>query len=194
GFANNIAALIVCRFFAGIFAAPAVGNASATLADYTSGRYRAISFAFYYSVPTFGAVLGPLVGGFVSKVAGWRWTLWVTCLLLVAFYLPILFTRESYKKTILHRRAKTLGIEGPPQVERTTAETVRYFAMTLLARPLHMLISEPIVRLVCLYNAFIFGLIYAWVAASASVYRDYYGFGVTGQSLSFLGLIVGTAS
>lgn len=51
GFSQNIASLNVCRFFAGLCAAPAVGNASATIIDYTAGRYRAITMAFYYSIP-----------------------------------------------------------------------------------------------------------------------------------------------
>lgn len=62
GFSTSITSLTVCRFFAGAFAAPAIGNASATLTDYTAGRYRAITMSFYYTVPTFGACLGPLVG------------------------------------------------------------------------------------------------------------------------------------
>jgi len=99
GFSDGIVALIVCRFFAGVFAAPAVGNASATLTDYTSGRYRAISFAFYYSIPTFGAALGPLVGGFVAEARGWRWTLFTTVILTVAFYIPIVsLIRPNFRK------------------------------------------------------------------------------------------------
>ncbi|KAK4961453.1 hypothetical protein LTR10_001943 [Elasticomyces elasticus] len=192
GFSQDIVSLVVCRFFAGVFAAPAVGNASATLTDYTSGRYRAISFAFYYAIPTFGAALGPLIGGFVSQSKGWRWTQWTTLFFLVAFYIPILFTKESYKKTILQRRAKALGIEGPPHIHRTTFETIRYFGTTLLLRPLHMLVTEPIVTLVCLYNAFLFGLIYTFVVAAPWVYKTYYGFDVSGQSLSFLGMAIGT--
>lgn len=192
GFSNNIATLIVCRFFAGVFAAPAVGNASATITDYTAGRYRAISMAFYYSIPFFGAMLGPLVGGFVTQAKGWRWTQWTTIFFIVAFYVPVLFTKETYKKTILQRRAKKLGIEGPPLVQRSVSQAARHFATTLLLRPIHMLVTEPIVTLVCLYNGFLFGLMYSFVVASPWVYEHYYGFGITGQSLSFLGLIIGT--
>ncbi|KAK4905789.1 hypothetical protein LTR49_024964 [Elasticomyces elasticus] len=192
GFSRGIASLIVCRFFAGVFAAPAVGNASATLTDYTSGRYRAISFAFYYAVPTFGAALGPLIGGFVSQAKGWRWTQWTTLFFIGAFYVPILLTKESYKKTILQRRAKKFGIEGPPQIQRTIVQTTRYFATTLVLRPLHMLVTEPIVTLVCFYNAFLFGLTYTFIVAAPWVYKTYYGFDVSGQSLSFLGMAVGT--
>lgn len=60
GFSPNIASLIVCRFFAGLFAAPAIGNASATIIDYTAGKARGVTMAFYYSIPQLGAVFGPL--------------------------------------------------------------------------------------------------------------------------------------
>lgn len=58
GLSQNVASLIACRFFAGVCASPAISNASATIIDYTAGRYRGISLAFYYSIPFFGAVLG----------------------------------------------------------------------------------------------------------------------------------------
>lgn len=189
---SNVTGLIVCRFFAGVAAAPAIGNASATITDYTAGRYRAISMAFYYSIPFCGAVLGPLIGGFVTQAKGWRWTQWVTILFIVAFYIPILFTRETYKKTILERRAKKFGVEGPRRVQQSVAESVRHFAMVLVLRPIHMLTTEPIVTLVCLYNGFLFGLMYNFVVASPWIYQHYYGFDTVGQSLSFLGLICGT--
>ena len=58
GLSQSVASLIVCRFFAGVFASPAISNASATIIDYTAGRYRAVSLAFYYSIPFLGAVFG----------------------------------------------------------------------------------------------------------------------------------------
>lgn len=60
GLAPSIAALVVCRFWAGVFAAPAIGNASATIIDYTAGKARGVTMAFYYSIPQLGAVFGPL--------------------------------------------------------------------------------------------------------------------------------------
>ncbi|WPH03108.1 hypothetical protein R9X50_00598300 [Acrodontium crateriforme] len=192
GFSQNLTLLCTCRFFAGVFAAPAVSNASATITDFTSGAYRGISMSFYYSVPTFGAALGPLVGGFVVQSKGWRWTQWTTIFFIVAFYLPVLATRETYKKKILQRRAKRMGVEGSLKTERSIFQAVGYFATTLLLRPVHMLLTEPIVSLVCLYNGFMFGLMYTYVVASAWIYQHYYGFSSTAQTLSFLGLVTGT--
>lgn len=193
GFSDGIVSLTTCRFFAGVFASPAISNASATITDYTAGKYRAISLAFYYSIPFFGAVFGPLVGGFLVEYQGWKWTQWTTLFFIVAFYLPVCFTRETYKKTILQRRAKRLGLHDPTaHAKRTILQTISYFALTLFLRPIHMLVTEPIVALVCLYNAFMFGLMYTFVVASPWVFEHYYGFDITGQSLSFLGLTTGT--
>lgn len=192
GFSNSIAALNVCRFFAGLFAAPAVGNASATIIDYTAGRYRAITMAFYYSIPQLGAISGPLIGGFATQGQGWRWTQWTIIFFIIFFYIPVIFTKETYKKIILQRRAKKLQIPGPPHDDLSVIDFIRHFARTQLLRPLHMLFTEPIVTLVCVYNGFLFGLLYLFIVASPWVYGHYYGFGIVGQSLSFLGLMVGT--
>ena len=192
GFSQSIASLNACRFFAGLFAAPAVGNASATIIDYTAGRYRAITMAFYYSIPQLGAVCGPLVGGFVVDAKDWRWTQWTIIFFIIAFYVPVIFTKESYKKIILQRRAKKLGIPGPPHHDLSVLDFIRHFARTQLLRPLHMLLTEPIVTLVCTYNGFLFGLLYLFIVASPWVYQHYYNFDITGQSLSFLGLGIGT--
>ncbi|KAK8192485.1 hypothetical protein M8818_007653 [Zalaria obscura] len=191
GLSSNVASLTICRFFAGVFAAPAVGNASATIMDFTSERSRGSAMDFYYSVPTLGASLGPLVGGFVVQYRGWRWTQWTILFFTVAFYVPVVFTRETYKQTILWRRAKKLGIQGPPRARRTVLQSVHHFVATLLLRPIHMLLTEPIVTLVCLYNGFMFGLMYTYVVASPWVYSHYYGFNQTAVNLSFLGLIIG---
>lgn len=194
GFSNSIASLIVCRFFAGAFAAPAISNASATIVDYTLGKARGVSLAIYYAIPTCGAVLAPLIGGFVVLEKGWRWTQWVTLFFIVAFYVPVVFTRESYKKTILQRRAKSLGLSNATSPSKAALwANVRHFATTLLIRPAHMLFTEPIVTLVCMYSGFIFGLIYTFVVASPWVYEHYYDFSLSSQALSFLGLIIGTS-
>ena len=58
GLSQDISSLIICRFFAGVFASPAISNASATIIDYSAARYRAVPLAFYYSIPFFGAVFG----------------------------------------------------------------------------------------------------------------------------------------
>lgn len=137
-------------------------------------------------------VYSPLLGGFLVESKGWRWTQWTTIFFLIAAYVPVLFTRETYKKAILQRRARKLGLinvsidQQPPIVQ-----SLGHFLTNILLRPLHMLWTEPIVTLVSMYNGFMFGLMYTYVVASPWVFEVCYKFSLSGQSLSFLGLIVG---
>jgi hypothetical protein len=55
-----------------------------------------------------------------------------------------------------------------------------------------MLFTEPIVTLVSLYNGFIFGLLYTFIISVPWIFRHYYNFSKTGESLSYLGITLGT--
>ncbi|OAA80745.1 Major facilitator superfamily domain, general substrate transporter [Akanthomyces lecanii RCEF 1005] len=186
--------LIACRFFAGVFAAPLINNAPATMLDFTPTRYRGVVLGIYYTVPSFGASLGPLIGGFlVHTRGGWRWTQWAALILAAVFYLPVLLcTRETYKKIILRRRAVRLGLQDSASQRTSPGRAFRYFATTLVQRPLHMLFTEPIVALVSVYCGFLFALLYTFVVAVPWIFHHYYGFEEPRASLVFLGLIVGT--
>jgi len=58
GLADDMASIIVCRFFAGVFASPSVAIAAATIADMYTPSERAVPLIFYYSTPTLGALFG----------------------------------------------------------------------------------------------------------------------------------------
>lgn len=192
GFCTTIASLTVCRFFAGMFAAPLVSNASAIIMDCTEGTGRGVSLGAYYVVPSFGAGFGPFIGGFIVMAKGWRWTQWTSVMLAAACYISVCFTRETYKKVVIQRRAIRLGLQDSSSQRTSPGRAFRYFATTLIQRPLHMLFTEPIVLLVSLYNGFLFGLTYTFVVAVPWIFRHYYDFSQTGETLSFLGLSCGT--
>ena len=192
GFAKDMTSLIVCRFFAGMFASPNINNTSATILDYTPAQKRGVSLGIYYSLPSLGATLAPLIGGFILQARGWRWTQWISIMLAVLLYLPVLFTRETYKKVILRKRAIHMGMADSISQQTSASRTLRYFFHTLILRPLDMLFTEPIVTLVSLYNGLIFGILYAFVTTIPWIFSHYYGFSSTGQSLSYLGVTLGT--
>lgn len=190
GFSTTLSSLTACRFFAGMFSSSLINNAPATILDSMSGKLRGISLSIYYTLPSFGAALGPLIGGFIVQAGGWRWTQWTAVFMAVGFYIPVCFTRETYKKVILRRRAIRLGLDASSQ-RTSPGRAFRYFATVLVQRPLHMLFTEPIVTLISLYNGFLYGLLYTFVIAVPWIFREYYGFSQTAQSLSYSGLIIG---
>lgn len=188
GLSRNIASLIICRFLAGLLAAPGVSVAAATISDFTEPRDRVIPLAAYYTVPFIGSAIGPLIGGFVVQEKGWRWTAWVVLMMAAIFHPCALFLRESYKTIILQERARKMGIEvgkGDGWVKLRTLVT------STIVRPVHMLLTEPLVGVLCLYTGFQFALLYTFVVASPWVFETVYGFSLGAQGLSFLGLVVG---
>ncbi|KAF4459860.1 polyamine transporter 4 [Fusarium albosuccineum] len=172
GFAKSITTLVICRFFAGIFASPNINNASATILDYVEHRHRGASLGIYYSLPSLGSTLAPLIGGFIIRSKGWRWTQWVAIIVTVAFYIPVLFTRETYKKSFSAVVPSGWVWETPPLSKLQLGERFD--------------ISSR------LYNGFIFGLLYTFVISVPWIFRHYYDFNETGESLSYLGVTLGT--
>jgi multidrug resistance protein len=192
GASNSIGSLIICRFFAGVFGSPNINNASATILDYTPDIHRGVVLGMYYSIPTVGATIGPLVGGFLIQARGWRWTHWVPIIVAGILYIQVLFTRETYKGIILQRRAIRLGLLDASSQKTDLLQSFRHFFVTLIQRPIHMLCTEPIVTFVSLYNGLIYGLIYAFVISVPWVSTTYYNFDKTGEALSYLGVSLGS--
>ncbi|UKZ83220.1 hypothetical protein TrVFT333_011025 [Trichoderma virens FT-333] len=121
------------------------------------------------------------------------WTQWISIFITIAFYIPVCFTRETYKKVILKRRATRLGLRDSASQRTSPGRAFRYFFTTLIQRPLHMLFTEPIVTLVSVYNGFLFGLLYTFVVSVPWIFRHYYGWSAESEPLSYLGLMCGTA-
>jgi len=142
-------------------------------------------------------VLGPIVGGFVGETIGWRWvegimaiftgTLWI----LGALFLP-----ETYPPVILRRRAAKLSkmtgkvyqSHGDVQQGPTTFGHV---FQTSLSRPWILLFREPIVLLLSIYMAIIYGTLYMLFSAFPIVYQQNRGWSAGIGGLAFLGVAVG---
>ena len=86
---------------------------------------------------------------------------------------------ETYAPVILKRRARKLRKEtGDPNIA-TEQELFKVpFSQLLvetLIRPFQMLLTEPILLLLSLYIALIYGLLYCWFESFVIVYVQIYG-------------------
>jgi MFS family permease len=194
GFSKNIETLIILRFFAGLFGSPALSIGSATIADIWAVHERAIPMTVYVATPFMGPALGPLLGGYATMGKSWRWTAWVTLFVSVLCLAPIYMgMRETYKKSILQRRANwNRKAKGEPVPKRAPiARSVIQFSRQTLIRPMTMLFTEPIPGLFSLYVGFNFGVQYTFYTAFPLVFEEFYGFDLGQVGLTFLGLGVG---
>ena len=108
-----------------------------------------------------------------------------------AVYTLSLPMEETYKKKILERRAKKLGLEPPKRTLPSGFAAVKFLLTVTLVRPVHMLLFEPIVMFLSLYSAFTFGVLFATLPAFPIVFHGVYGFDLGHTGLSFLSLAIG---
>jgi hypothetical protein len=103
--------------------------------------------------------------------------------------LTIGLARETFHPVIKRRRAKELGHELPPSLP--LASKIRLFATVALLRPLRMLITEPIVSLICLYVACEFATLFSFFAAIPLIFQTVYRMSLEVSGLIFLAIVVG---
>ncbi|KAB5580058.1 major facilitator superfamily domain-containing protein [Coniochaeta sp. 2T2.1] len=194
--AKNIGTLIACRLIDGIaFSAP-MTLVGGTLADLWRNEERGVPMAAFSAAPFLGPAIGPLVGGFLSDAAGWRWLYWIQLIMASVVWIAITFTvPETYAPTILARRAKKLRKETNDDTHvteqdldlRPMSERLRIF----LIRPFQLLFGELIVMLISLYMSVLYGLLYMFFVAYPIIFEEGKGYssGITG--LMFIPIALG---
>lgn len=104
-------------------------------------------------------------GGYLTQYVSWRWIFW-TVSIADAFVqiLAFLFLPETYRPTILKRKAKKLRKVTGNQNLHTEVEakglTWAQLMSKSLARPMVMLLTQPTVQITGLYRAYLYGLMY----------------------------------
>jgi multidrug resistance protein len=197
--APNIQTLLVCRALDGIaFSAP-MTLVGGTLADLWRTEERGVPMAAFSAAPFLGPAIGPLVGGFLSDAAGWRWLYYIQLIMAGVVYILITFTvPETFAPTILAKRAKKLR-EKTGENDHVTEQDLdlRPFTERLrifLVRPFQLLFGELIVFLVSLYMSVLYGLLYMFFVAYPIIYQRGKGYtaGITG--LMFIPIALGILS
>ena len=188
GFSNTLAALAITRFFAGFFGSPVLAVGAGTNVDLWNPVHRAVATSSFLLAPFLGPAIGPAVGGFAAQYKGWRWTQWPILFLLVPIYLYSLGMKETYKKIILQKRAKRLGIPPPQKMGPSGLAAVRFVITITLLRPVRMIFTEPIVFFFSLYIGFNFSVLFAFFDAFPIVFEGVYHFDLGFSGLTFLGI------
>lgn len=191
GFSKTFGSLLVCRLFAGIAGSPVLAVGAGTNADMYPLHLRAIPTSYYILMPFLGTAVAPVIGGFAAQFKGWRWTQWCTLFMAIAAYLFILPTKETYKKILLRRRAKSHHVEGPQASPASGLAYAKILLTITLLRPLLMIVREPIVFFMSLYSSFTFGVLFGFLAAFPYVFGKVYHFNTWQSGLAFLGIMVG---
>ncbi|WVF70989.1 hypothetical protein IAT40_005785 [Kwoniella sp. CBS 6097] len=194
---KNMAQLLVFRFLAGLFGSSPLANAGGTISDVLDANQRGLGMALFSAAPFLGPSLGPVTGGFLGLSAGWRWVEgYLTIFVGVMLIIVAIFGSETYAPLLLRRRAATLS-KATGKVYRFRGDAkkpmvVSQLFLVSLIRPWKFLWYEPIVSILTVYTALIYGILYLNFAAYPIVFQQGHGWNVGIGGLAFLGILVGT--
>ena len=195
--AQNITTLLILRFLAGAFGSSPLTNAGGVIADIFSASERGLAMAAFALAPFLGPTIGPIVGGFVGENVGWRWieavmaiasgVLWIAASLLVP---------ETFAPVLLKARAAKLSkmtdavYKSPAEISNQALSPTKIFS-TSISRPLVLLFAEPIVLLLSIYMAIIYGTLYMLFGAYPIVFQQHRSWSEGRGGLAFIGVALG---
>ena len=188
---------MILRFFAGAFGSSPLTNAGGVIADMFSAKQRGIAMSIFAAAPFLGPVLGPIIGGFLGMNAGWKWVMGFLGIFSGAVWIMgSLLIPETYAPVLLRRRAEKLSkltgkvYRSKIDIDQGKISLKESFKIAL-SRPWILLFREPIVFLLSLYMAIIYGTLYMMFAAFPIVFQLNRGWNQGIGGLAFLGIMVG---
>jgi DHA1 family multidrug resistance protein-like MFS transporter len=194
---KDLQTVLICRFFAGFFGACPIAVVAAVFSDMFDNRSRGVAITVFSLTVFMGPLLAPFIGGFiVDSYLGWRWTQYLVAIMAsAALILDVFFLDETYppivlieKAAELRRRTRNWGIHAK---QEEIEVDLRELVSKNFSRPIKILISEPIVLLLSIYMAFIYGLLYLFMTAYPIVFQEIHGFNKGIGGLPYFGMVVG---
>ncbi|KAJ7680192.1 major facilitator superfamily domain-containing protein [Mycena olivaceomarginata] len=202
GFAQNTGELLAFRFLSGLGGSAPLAIGGGVLGDIWEAEERGQALAIYSLAPLLGPVVGPLCGAFIAEKSTWRWVFWSTSIVDVGIQiLGILYLRESYAPFILEQKANqiraSLPTEGPGAARHVRSKfasedrTWQRIMKIALTRPFVLFINEPIMQVLGLYMAFIYGLFYLFLTSMPLMFQGTYGESTGVSGINYLAFGVG---
>ncbi|KAG1839999.1 MFS polyamine transporter [Suillus subalutaceus] len=194
GFAQSESQLLAFRFLAGLGGSAPLAIGGGFLGDCWRPDERGRAVAIYSLAPIMGPVLGPITGAWVAQYSTWRWVPFKS---LECFRFKRLMRPSYWKgrqnefadrwmlKKASHREIRTV-FEGQDRSWRT-------IMAKSLSRPFALFAHEPIVQLLGVYMAYIYGSLYlsVFLTTIPSIFQGIYQQPVGIAGLHYIALGIG---
>ena len=195
---KDLQTVLICRFWAGAFSSCPLAVVAAVFSDIFNARTRGLAITVFSMTVFSGPLLAPFIGGFtvINPHLGWRWTEYFVAMMgFLALALNVLFLEETYPPVVLvskaaelRRRTRNWGIHAKQEEIEVNANEL---ITKNFSRPLRLLVTEPIVLLITIYMAFIYGLLYLFLTAYPIVFQEIHGMNPGVGGLPYFGMVFG---
>lgn len=195
--AENIQTIMICRFFGGLFASAPFAVAGGAVADVWDNKTRGVAMCLFSATVFIGPLNGPIIGSFVAEsYLGWRWTEYLTVILMMTIWSVVIFTcEETFSPALLRQKARILRYETGnwalhAKVEERRVD-LKQIVTIYISRPLIMLVHEPMILGIALYMSLIYGIFYGLLSAFPFEFAEIRGWPAGVACLSFIPLLLG---
>ncbi|EHK50986.1 hypothetical protein TRIATDRAFT_94197 [Trichoderma atroviride IMI 206040] len=196
--APNFSSIIVFRLLSGLGGSGCLTIGGGVVSDLFEAENRGFAMAIFSAGPLFGPVLGPICGGFIAQNIGWRWVFWI--LTIVGGTLTIfvmIFNRETNPAVIIKHKTERLRKElDRPDLRSYYDDSSKDKSKTAhfihrLSTPFQLLFRSPIILIVALYIAVVYGCLYLLFTTVTQVFQDVYHWSEQLSGLAYIGLGLG---
>ncbi|KIM38559.1 hypothetical protein M413DRAFT_20020 [Hebeloma cylindrosporum] len=202
GFAQTKGQLIAFRFLAGLGGSAPLSVGGGVLGDVWHPEERGKAIAIYSLAPLLGPVIGPVCGGWIAERSTWRWVFWSTSMVDVLIQISgFFYLRETYAPYLLDKKAiqirKSLDLEkATPRRVKTVYESKedrswQHIFRKALIRPFQLFAREPIVQILGIYMAFVYGVFYLFLTTMPAIFASVYHERVGIAGLHYIALGIG---
>lgn len=201
GFAQNSGQLYAFRLLAGFGGSAPLSIGGGVLGDCWRTEERGQAIALYSLAPLLGPVIGPICGAWIAERSTWRWVFWSTTI--VDGFIQILgifFLQETFAPILLERKAVAMRKSmDPEKAQGREIRTVfdnkdrqwKEIVKKALVRPFALFFREPIIQLLGVYMAFVYGTMYLFLTTIPTIFEVNYGEDVGISGLNYLALGIG---
>ena len=190
--------MIILRFFAGSFGSSPLTNAGGVIADMFAANDRGVALSIFAAAPFLGPVLGPITGGFLGVgTGGYKWVMAFLTIFSGVLWIVMTFTcPETYAPVLLRHRAEKLSqltgkvYASQIDVDQGRPDLTKSLKISL-SRPWVLLFMEPIVLLLSIYLAIVYGTLYMLFEGFPIVFQQVRGWNSGVGSLPFISILVG---
>jgi MFS family permease len=185
--------LVFSRFLTGFAVASNVLN-PAIIGDIFPSESRGSGMSLIMLAPLIGGAVGPAISGLIAESLGWRKILWMSaCLAITCEMLFFTLLRETYKVTILKRRAARLRKKTQDEslkcpYETNEAASALYWSAlrTSIKRPVIVMLDSSVLQIMSFYGGMMFTFYYILATTLPGMLTEIYGFSPAQTGLSFM--------
>lgn len=194
--------LIIFQFLCGTAGSVALCNVAGTIADlFGDSDGAGQPMALFVASANTGPSIGSPVGEWIADNAhmGLPWIFWINVIIGAAFALGMCFLPETLPRIVIANAVKKHGAANPAGEEE---EEVRAMEANIdvwkeirfiSSMALRIMVTEPIVIFLGLYNGFAYGLLFLYLDGVFDVFVFNNGLSYIGADLTYLNFVVGVS-